>query len=219
MTELTDFRTSKDEYMGHEHHSPLTHEQLESFSGLSYYDESSDLKLELKVEEFEDREVVEMQTSTGDVASYVRLGRIHFGVDGEDFTRTFFLAVCRRHQRGRNLWGGTLPGCARASGRQGPGRLQLRLQPVLCLQRGVELPDNAVREPAPGAHSCRREEFQVEYDTQRRSEESGVVRWFDKLRSGSGSSTPRTDHGGNPLPRPFAPLRVTDCGRPLVQNS
>ena len=34
MTELTDFRRSKDEYMGHEHDSPLTHEQLESFSGL-----------------------------------------------------------------------------------------------------------------------------------------------------------------------------------------
>ena len=93
MTELTDFRTSKDEYMGHEHHSPLTHEQMESFSGLSYYDESSDLKLELKVEEFEDREVVEMQTSTGDVASYVRLGRIHFGVDGEDAELTLYKDV------------------------------------------------------------------------------------------------------------------------------
>ena len=112
MTELTDFRTSKDEYMGHEHHSPLTHEQLESFSGLSYYDESSDLKLELKVEEFEDREVVEMQTSTGDVASYVRLGRIHFGVDGEDFFLPFADATSgdETYGAGRYLDVHALPG-------------------------------------------------------------------------------------------------------------
>ncbi len=43
MSELTDFRRSKDDFLTRDHHSPLTDEQQRSFSGLSYYDENSAL--------------------------------------------------------------------------------------------------------------------------------------------------------------------------------
>ena len=90
MSELTDFRRSKDDFLARDHHSPLTDEQQRSFSRLSYYDENSALRLELEVGTFDTDEAIEMQTSTGDVASYVRWGKVAFQVDGEPAELTVF---------------------------------------------------------------------------------------------------------------------------------
>ena len=90
MSELTDFRRSKDDFLARDHHSPLTDDQQRSFSGLSYYDENPALRLELEVGTFDTDEVIEMQTSTGDVASYVRWGKVAFQVDGESAELTIF---------------------------------------------------------------------------------------------------------------------------------
>ena len=90
MSELTDFREAKDSFMGKDHHSPLTPEQQTAFSGLSYYNEDPDLRLTLDVEDFGDHEVVEMQTSTGDVATYARWGKVVFDVDGEAAELTLY---------------------------------------------------------------------------------------------------------------------------------
>ena len=83
MSELTDFRKTKDEFFASDHHSPLTDEQRRSFSGLSYYDGNPDLRLTAEASEFAEPEVVEMQTSTGNVARYRRWARVAFQVDGE----------------------------------------------------------------------------------------------------------------------------------------
>ena len=83
MSQLTEFRQSKDDFLARDHHSPLTDEQQRSFSRLSYYDENTALRLELEVSTFGTDEVVEMQTSTGDVASYLRWGKVAFQVDEE----------------------------------------------------------------------------------------------------------------------------------------
>ena len=83
MSELTDFRQSKDQFMGQDDDSPLTDEQKKAFHGLNYYDENDNLHLILDVEEYEDAEVIEIQTSTGDVAEYNRWAKISFDVDGE----------------------------------------------------------------------------------------------------------------------------------------
>ena len=90
MSELSDFRKSKDEFMRHNHHSPLTDEQRRTFAGLTYYDENPDLRFSLEVREFDTREVVEMQTSTGDVASYLRWGKVAFDVDAEHVELTLY---------------------------------------------------------------------------------------------------------------------------------
>jgi len=90
MSELTDFRKHKDEFFGGDDQSPLTPDQRRGFQGLSYYDENPGLGLELSAQEFDDKEVVEMQTSTGDIAAYRRWGRIAFEVEGETGELTLY---------------------------------------------------------------------------------------------------------------------------------
>ncbi len=90
MSELSNFRASKDEFLAKDHHSPLTHEQRHEFDGLEYYPENTGLRLELEVEEFPTKDVIEMQTSTGDVQKHNRYGKIHFEVEGEEVELTLY---------------------------------------------------------------------------------------------------------------------------------
>ena len=55
MSELADFRKSKDHYFGQDHHSPLTPEQQGRFSGLAYYPENSELQFALAIDELRTR--------------------------------------------------------------------------------------------------------------------------------------------------------------------
>jgi uncharacterized protein (DUF1684 family) len=87
MSALSRFRAEIDDFMEYDLQSPLTGEQQESFSGLSYYDEEERFVVEVEVERFaEDEPLVEMQTSTGDTQKYRRWGRFSFEV--EDKTAT-----------------------------------------------------------------------------------------------------------------------------------
>jgi uncharacterized protein (DUF1684 family) len=90
MSELTRFRKSKDEFMAKDHHSPLTHDQKHAFDGLDYYPENPDLRLELEIEEFPQKEIIEMQTSTGDVQQHTRYGKITFEVEGQTVELTLY---------------------------------------------------------------------------------------------------------------------------------
>ncbi|MBE0680823.1 MAG: DUF1684 domain-containing protein [Anaerolineales bacterium] len=90
MTELDAFRKEKDEFFGGHPQSPLTPEQRKDFHGLQYFPENEGLRLDVKVEEFENKERFEMQTSTGDVQKYERFGKFHFAVDGEEVELTIY---------------------------------------------------------------------------------------------------------------------------------
>ena len=90
MSDLTEFRKAKDEFFATDHQSPLTHQQQSDFTGLAYFEENASLRYEVDVEEFEEKELVEMQTSTGDVASYTRWGKVAFDVAGERVELTLF---------------------------------------------------------------------------------------------------------------------------------
>jgi hypothetical protein len=57
---------------------------------LNYYSEHPDLKLEIKVDEFAQKEQVAMQTSTGDVVTYERFGRFQFTVDDQSAELTIY---------------------------------------------------------------------------------------------------------------------------------
>jgi uncharacterized protein (DUF1684 family) len=70
--------------------SPLTPEQQARFAGLSYFPENPALRLELPVEVFPQPEELMLQTSTGDIAPYLRYGRIHFEVDGAQVQLTLY---------------------------------------------------------------------------------------------------------------------------------
>jgi len=90
MTDLQAFRAEKDRFFVSHPHSPLTPEQRQSFHGLEYFPENHALRLEVEVEEFPDQTEIEMQTSTGDVQSYRRYGRIRFQVDGQPAELTLY---------------------------------------------------------------------------------------------------------------------------------
>ena len=90
MTELEQFRHSKDEFFATDPNAPLTPEQRANFESLNYFDENPDLRLEIEVEPFEDQEQIQMQTSTGDVQTYVRYGRFKFEVEGEEAELTLY---------------------------------------------------------------------------------------------------------------------------------
>ena len=90
MTQLSEYRAEKDEYFATDPHSPLAPEQKNMFEGLSYFDENPDLRLTVEVEEFEDKQQIQIQTNTGDVQTYERFGRFSFEVDGQEAALTLF---------------------------------------------------------------------------------------------------------------------------------
>jgi uncharacterized protein (DUF1684 family) len=90
MSALSEFRASKDDYFGSDHDSPLQPQQQADFDGLKYYEENPALSLGIEPSPFDQQEVIEMQTSTGDIASYVRWAQISFEVDGEPAQLTVF---------------------------------------------------------------------------------------------------------------------------------
>ena len=90
MSELTDFRADKDEFFKHHPQSPFTPEQQQVFTGLEYFPENDDLRLEVNVERFSDQQPMQMQTSTGGVQTYVRYARFKFQVDGQPAELTIY---------------------------------------------------------------------------------------------------------------------------------
>jgi uncharacterized protein (DUF1684 family) len=96
MSDLTEFRRSKDEFFREDHHSPLTKDQQAVFRGLHYYEESQEMNYRIQAKRFERDEVVDLQTSSGSIASYLRWGSISFGLDGT----TVELVIFRDGQSG-----------------------------------------------------------------------------------------------------------------------
>jgi uncharacterized protein (DUF1684 family) len=93
MNQLSLFRAEKDEFFATDPHSPLTPQQKNMFGGLNYFDENPDLRLTVEVDEFEDKDDIQIQTNTGDVQTYERFGQFAFEVDGEEVSLTLFRNV------------------------------------------------------------------------------------------------------------------------------
>jgi uncharacterized protein (DUF1684 family) len=87
---LKAFRAAKDEFFETHPQSPLTHEQRHNFDGLNYFPENENLRLEVEVDTFETPERVQMQTSTGDLQTYLRYGRFKFSVKGQEAELTIY---------------------------------------------------------------------------------------------------------------------------------
>jgi uncharacterized protein (DUF1684 family) len=92
MTNYTALRREKDDFFAHHPQSPLTPEQRAAFEGLRYFEPNPALDLTLTVDEFPVKETFEMQTSTGDIQTYRRFGKIRFSVDGEPAELTIYAA-------------------------------------------------------------------------------------------------------------------------------
>jgi hypothetical protein len=127
MDDLERFRGEKDTFFRSSPDSPLTADQKRSFEGLRYFDADPALMFEIPLERYPDPEAVQMQTTTGDVQSYERTGRIRFDVNGQAASLTVY----------RNEYGYFLPFADSLAGREtyGAGRY---LEPE-------ELPDGRLR--------------------------------------------------------------------------
>lgn len=90
MSELSEFRQAKDRFFKTNHQSPLTAEQKSDFDGLAYYPESPDLNLEVEVEQLQEKDAIQMETTTGGVQTYRRYGRFKFKVDGQEAILTIY---------------------------------------------------------------------------------------------------------------------------------
>jgi uncharacterized protein len=90
MTTLSSFRKDKDNFFGTNHHSPISASEQVNFKGLNYFEENTALKLELTISKFDNPINVEMQTTTGEMRTYQKLGTIIFNIEGEDATLTIF---------------------------------------------------------------------------------------------------------------------------------
>ncbi|MEA4908735.1 MAG: DUF1684 domain-containing protein [Anaerolineaceae bacterium] len=90
MNELERFRLEKDRLFARDPQSPLTPEQQRRFTGLDYFPENPQLRLEVEVEPFPEQEQIHMQTSTGDVQVYTRFGRFTFEVEGQPAELTIY---------------------------------------------------------------------------------------------------------------------------------
>jgi uncharacterized protein (DUF1684 family) len=90
MTDLEEFRHQKDDFFKQSPQSPLSPEQRAAFTGLRYFDENPDLRMEVEVERFSQDEQVQIQTNTGDVQTYERYGRFKFEVNGQTAQLTVY---------------------------------------------------------------------------------------------------------------------------------
>ena len=87
---LEQFHHQKDQFFKTDRQSPLTPDQKRAFKGLNYFPENPALELEVPVEEFPQKDEIQMQTSTGDVQTYHRFGRVRFTVDGQPAELTLY---------------------------------------------------------------------------------------------------------------------------------
>jgi hypothetical protein len=92
MTSLDQFRAEKDDFFASHPQSPLTTAQKKEFHGLNYFPENSALRLDVDVELIPGRDVIQVQTTTGDIREYIRYGRFTFNVDGQEVSLTIYEA-------------------------------------------------------------------------------------------------------------------------------
>ncbi len=90
MTELATFRAEKNRFFASHRDSPLAPEQKRDFHGLNYFPENPALRLEVTVEEFTEKDEVQMQTTTGDIQTYARFGRFKFAIEGQEAELTTY---------------------------------------------------------------------------------------------------------------------------------
>ena len=90
MNDYSEFRKRKDDFFAYDGQSPLTPGQKKDFKGLKYYPPNPDLNLEVAVQEFLDKQRIEMQTTTGDIQVYERYGKFSFKVDHRSAELTIY---------------------------------------------------------------------------------------------------------------------------------
>jgi hypothetical protein len=90
LPELAAMRREKDQYFKASPQSPLTPEQQDRFTGLSYYEYDPALDLIVTIEPDAETREVAVETTTGDKRHYSRYGRFTFTVDEQEASLTVY---------------------------------------------------------------------------------------------------------------------------------
>lgn len=90
MDTLSEQRHEKDQFFAKHPESPLTPAQKRDFSGLEYFPEAPELKFELPIDRFADPAKIKIQTSTGDMQQYQRIGKVNFPIEGQMMELTLY---------------------------------------------------------------------------------------------------------------------------------
>ena len=93
MSELTDFRKTKDDFFKNDHQSPFDGQQKKTFNGLHYYPENPALRFDIPLEKAAEPEHVIMATSTGDQQEYWHVGQVRFAVKEEEAVLQVYVSV------------------------------------------------------------------------------------------------------------------------------
>lgn len=87
---MIELRAQKDKFFKGHPQSPLTPEQQDLFSGLSYFIFLPKLDMEVEAIPFEKPENVQIQTTTGEIRWYLRWGEFRFTIGGEEARLTLY---------------------------------------------------------------------------------------------------------------------------------
>jgi uncharacterized protein (DUF1684 family) len=83
-------RLEKDTFFAQDSHSPLTKTQRQDFKGLNYFAPDEALRLTLELHPLAQPAAIEMQTSTGDLRQFYKVGKFTFQIDGEPAELTLY---------------------------------------------------------------------------------------------------------------------------------
>ena len=85
INEVKEFRQEKDHFFATARQSPIPHEERHSgFSGLNYYPPDPSFRVVAEVIPFEQLNVVQMATSTGDIRPQLRYAELRFRIGDHD---------------------------------------------------------------------------------------------------------------------------------------
>ena len=90
MSQIYDYRISKNKYFASSEDSPLTKKRKTEFSSLQYYEENNDLIFHLSVAEFNHQETLAIPTTSGAMSTYTSYGKVEFEVHGLHVGLTLF---------------------------------------------------------------------------------------------------------------------------------
>lgn len=90
MDHWSETRQQKDFYFKNSPYSPLPPGLQDRFTGLNYFAPDPALAFEITPEPFIDQANVRLQTTTGEVRSYLRWGRVSFTVEGQQAQLTLY---------------------------------------------------------------------------------------------------------------------------------
>jgi uncharacterized protein (DUF1684 family) len=82
-TQLERHRAEKDRFLKKHPQSPLDHHLQKKFQALDYYPIDEKYYFELPLISYDEVETLEMDTSTGDIREYERIGYLEFEVEGD----------------------------------------------------------------------------------------------------------------------------------------